>query len=186
MTRKALLHNNISIKKCTPRLITSELFQISRLSPAFNLQPQHEQKLIYSGQLLNDSVILKDILRQYEGQDTHTVHLVCTPPLVTTKMINRPRQMERRNSGEVAANPSNTPASTQPATAAEVTTQPTTNNARVPAAFPHERYPENGFPWTQYAEQTPQMNLNTLNQYQLQMAWMQQAYMQYMTQYMQL
>lgn len=38
-----------------------------------------EQKLIYSGQLLNDSHILKDVLRQYEGQDTHTVHLVYTP-----------------------------------------------------------------------------------------------------------
>lgn len=38
-----------------------------------------EQKLIYSGQLLNDAHILKDILRQYEGQETHTVHLVFTP-----------------------------------------------------------------------------------------------------------
>lgn len=38
-----------------------------------------EQKLIYSGQLLNDAHILKDVLRQYEGQDTHTVHLVYTP-----------------------------------------------------------------------------------------------------------
>lgn len=38
-----------------------------------------EQKLIYSGQLLNDTHILKDVLRQYEGQDTHTVHLVYTP-----------------------------------------------------------------------------------------------------------
>lgn len=52
-----------------------------------------EQKLIYSGQLLNDTHILKDILRQYEGQDTHTVHLVYTPknrPIVasTTKASN--------------------------------------------------------------------------------------------------
>ncbi|KAF5297908.1 hypothetical protein FQA39_LY11893 [Lamprigera yunnana] len=39
--------------------------------------PKHEQKLIYSGQLLQDSVILGDILRQYDGQETHTVHLVC-------------------------------------------------------------------------------------------------------------
>lgn len=29
--------------------------------------------------MLNDAVILKDILRQYEGQETHTVHLVYTP-----------------------------------------------------------------------------------------------------------
>lgn len=38
-----------------------------------------EQKLIYSGQLLSDSVVLKDILRHYDGQKTHTVHLVFTP-----------------------------------------------------------------------------------------------------------
>lgn len=38
-----------------------------------------EQKLIYSGQLLNDAHILKDVLRQYEGQEAHTVHLVYTP-----------------------------------------------------------------------------------------------------------
>ncbi|XP_053672650.1 homocysteine-responsive endoplasmic reticulum-resident ubiquitin-like domain member 2 protein [Anopheles nili] len=38
-----------------------------------------EQKLIYSGQLLNDSVVLKDVLRQYDGQQAHTVHLVFTP-----------------------------------------------------------------------------------------------------------
>lgn len=52
-----------------------------------------EQKLIYSGQLLNDAHILKDVLRQYEGQDTHTVHLVYTPknrPIApsTTKTSN--------------------------------------------------------------------------------------------------
>lgn len=28
---------------------------------------------------MNDSHILKDVLRQYEGQETHTVHLVYTP-----------------------------------------------------------------------------------------------------------
>ncbi|XP_053665117.1 uncharacterized protein LOC128714268 [Anopheles marshallii] len=38
-----------------------------------------EQKLIYSGQLLGDSVVLKDVLRQYDGQQAHTVHLVFTP-----------------------------------------------------------------------------------------------------------
>lgn len=47
------------------------------------LQPKHEQKLIYSGQLLNDSAMLKDVLRQYEGQETHTVHLVCASSRMT-------------------------------------------------------------------------------------------------------
>ncbi|CAB3237790.1 unnamed protein product [Arctia plantaginis] len=38
-----------------------------------------EQKIIYSGQLLDDSTILKDVLRTYESQIAHTMHLVCTP-----------------------------------------------------------------------------------------------------------
>lgn len=42
-------------------------------------QKSDEQKLIYSGKLLRDSAVLKDVLRQYDGQDTHTVHLVFTP-----------------------------------------------------------------------------------------------------------
>ncbi|KAG4079360.1 hypothetical protein HA402_008052 [Bradysia odoriphaga] len=47
------------------------------LSEVYPSKPKtDEQKLIYSGQLLNDQIVLKDILRQYEGQDTHTVHLV--------------------------------------------------------------------------------------------------------------
>lgn len=45
----------------------------------FFVQSFEEQKLIYSGQLLNDAHILKDILRQYDGQETHTVHLVLKP-----------------------------------------------------------------------------------------------------------
>lgn len=60
---------------------------------------QEEQKLIYSGQLLQDAVVLKDVLRQYDGQETHTVHLVYTP---------KPQQMSRNsmdsnNTSEAAA-----------------------------------------------------------------------------------
>jgi hypothetical protein len=43
------------------------------------LQKTEDQRIIYSGQLLTDSVILKDILRPYDedGQLNRTVHLVC-------------------------------------------------------------------------------------------------------------
>lgn len=44
----------------------------------YKFQKLEEQKLIYSGKLLTDSAVLKDILRTYEGQENHTVHLVCT------------------------------------------------------------------------------------------------------------
>lgn len=48
-------------------------------------QSTDEQKLIYSGQLLSDTVVLKDVLRQYEGQQAHTVHLVYTPKNIIYK-----------------------------------------------------------------------------------------------------
>lgn len=39
-----------------------------------------EQKLIYSGRLLHDHLMLKEFLRQYDTESVHTVHLVCLPP----------------------------------------------------------------------------------------------------------
>lgn len=64
--------------QCEPSWTIHKLKQhLSEVYPS--KPPKHEQKLIYSGKLLSDSVVLKDVLRQYEGQDTHTVHLVCSP-----------------------------------------------------------------------------------------------------------
>lgn len=51
------------------------------LSEVYPSKPKAEdQKLIYSGQLLPDNLMLKDILRQYDTEVVHTVHLVCMPP----------------------------------------------------------------------------------------------------------
>lgn len=46
-----------------------------------------EQKLIYSGQMLSDELILKDILRSYKDVETenHIFHLVYTPKISATK-----------------------------------------------------------------------------------------------------
>lgn len=54
------------------------------LSEVYPCKPStDEQKLIYSGQLLHDAIILKDVLRAYEEEvdapQIHTVHLVYTP-----------------------------------------------------------------------------------------------------------
>lgn len=69
------------------------------LSEVYPSKPKcNEQKIIYSGQLLNDNVILKDVLRQYEGQDTHTMHLVCTParysPVMKPSLVTSPGNTE--------------------------------------------------------------------------------------------
>jgi len=54
---------------------------IRMMTSHYHLQESSHQKLIYSGQLLNDSLQLKDILRQCDGieDQAYTVHLVCTP-----------------------------------------------------------------------------------------------------------
>ncbi|KAK6630576.1 hypothetical protein RUM43_014561 [Polyplax serrata] len=61
------------------------------LSEVYPSKPNTEdQRLIYYGQLLNDSVTLKDIFTRYEaGEETHTVHLVCMPSKETLKMQAR-------------------------------------------------------------------------------------------------
>ncbi|CAG4966277.1 unnamed protein product [Colias eurytheme] len=50
------------------------------LSEVYPSKPKtDEQKIIYSGQLLDDNSVLKDVLRSYDCPIPHTMHLVCTP-----------------------------------------------------------------------------------------------------------
>ncbi|XP_019640366.1 PREDICTED: homocysteine-responsive endoplasmic reticulum-resident ubiquitin-like domain member 2 protein [Branchiostoma belcheri] len=52
----------------------------SHLAEVYPSKPtEQQQRLIYSGKLLEDHHLLKDVLRQYEETSTHTVHLVCAP-----------------------------------------------------------------------------------------------------------
>lgn len=129
--------------------------------------PKHEQKLIYSGQLLNDSATLKDVLRQYEGQETHTVHLVCTPKHMKSTTTN-PQMNQSNPTQPTAQNTSQVPLNNP-----QINRVSTENNT---STSPPQRVPNAG-PWG------PPMDAN---QYAMQLAWMQQAYIQYMTQYMQL
>lgn len=68
--------------------------------PLISIPLQEEQKLIYSGQLLQDGVVLKDVLRLFDGQETHTVHLVYTPkPSSTATSANTHTMEEDSQSG---------------------------------------------------------------------------------------
>lgn len=60
------------------------------LSKVYPSKPKPEdQKLIYSGQLLDDEVLLKDVFRLDVGQ-THILHLVCKPAKDSSEVKHSP------------------------------------------------------------------------------------------------
>lgn len=148
-----------------------------------------EQKLIYSGKLLNDTVILKDVLREYEGQEAHTVHLVFTPKQQNSRLQNkyqsendRPHSIVETSSTEMSTSElrqrrTSSTTSTTTNTVTDQQQQQTTNSANIPSNIFSAFYGNttNGAP----------MDANSFlaQQYAMQ-TWMQQAYAQYMNQYM--
>ncbi|KAJ9596966.1 hypothetical protein L9F63_011996, partial [Diploptera punctata] len=147
-----------------------------------------DQKLIYSGQLLHDSVILKDVLRRYEGQETHTVHLVCTPSRVASKT-----QTRMGDSSQVTANSSRESVQSQETeissdglrhrlNGSQPDVQPSDSTPNIQFQPPDPRAFWAGAMAGPYAS-TIRYDPNNMSQ---QMAWMQQAYTHYVNQYMQL
>ncbi|XP_033226695.1 homocysteine-responsive endoplasmic reticulum-resident ubiquitin-like domain member 2 protein isoform X2 [Belonocnema kinseyi] len=126
-----------------------------------------DQKLIYSGQLLKDSVYLKDVLRSYEDTEDQpfTVHLVCATNKMDTEKKPEKSTKEAPESTKASSSPEQNPPDSRrdrlDAAAQEtINTQPT---AQV------------------YSTHSLYGQLNTQ-----QIAWMQQVYTHYLTQYMQL
>lgn len=162
------------------------------LSEVYPSKPRTEdQKLIYSGQLLHDTVILKDILRCYEGQEKHTVHLVCSPSrdiskLTSSNSVKMNSENQQSHQTTVSRNDQNDTSSDDTSQSSSATNDGLRHRATT------ESYPTWDDPqivWNVYAGQrTPWSanNLYTPADFAQQMAWMQQAYAQYMSQYMQL
>lgn len=163
------------------------------LSSVYPSKPtETQQRIIYSGQLLQDHLKLKDILRQYEpNQQTHTVHLVCSPSTTDST----PSQQTSSNLPSTYVNDTNfaseglrqrhphvssATAEQQIPTSAADMTAPQAFNGGVPTApLNPVMYPvmqpmmmPGGFPLA--AAYSPE-----------QMMWMQQYYAQYMAQYIQ-
>lgn len=156
-----------------------------------------EQKLIYSGQLLKDQLILKDILRHYDDPQPqfHILHLVYTPKNQTHANFNSTKSSQKGNSDaisndglrhrHVAANQSQ---ENQPQNVTNVTPNIASNismgasSSNCPASGPPggggNNIPGFGFP--------QQPNQYLMAQQMAMQSWMQQAYIQYMNQYMSL
>ncbi|XP_075217154.1 homocysteine-induced endoplasmic reticulum protein [Lycorma delicatula] len=173
------------------------------LSEVYPSKPRLEdQKLIYSGQLLVDSVQLKDVLRTYDGQENHTVHLVCSPPRDSFKSSSN--VSSRNNPGSCVASTSSSASSvsvnsntnssnnsrtnnlnSRSTTHIQAETEPviqTSRDDRRPGGDPRELWAA-----AAAAAATAYPNVGAYNGTNIahQMAWMQQAYSQYMSHYMQ-
>ena len=138
------------------------------LSEVYPSKPERaSQKLIYSGQLLNDSIHLKDVLRQCDGQEdqTYIVHLVCASQKTST---NKMEQVTESTS-----------------------TIPTARSTIEHMRLNNTNNIENQSPnMNNVAMQHAPTQLYSAQQYfdprnNQQVAWMQQAYTHYFTQYMQ-
>lgn len=136
------------------------------LSEVYPGKPESlHQKLIYSGRLLNDSSQLKDILRQHDGLEdqAYTVHLVCTSQKTYSAKTTSDQNLTTEKNADTTSSMRNSHIRSN-----SVQNQ-THENANVTA--PQQMY-------------LPQQYFDPRNSQQ--MAWMQQAYTHYFTQYMQL
>jgi len=149
-----------------------------QLAEVYPTKPKtDEQKLIYSGQLLHDGIVLKDILRQYEGQNTHTVHLVFTPKQMKEEKINRPTHKPTEATNQTSTvNSNNNSDGLRQRSVPNSAPSPNQNSTFVNASVFY-----NGL--MQPAAQL-QSNDYLSSQQAAMQAWMQQAYVQYVNQYM--
>lgn len=126
--------------------------------------------------------MLKDVLREFEGQEAHTVHLVFTPK--TSSRIQNKLQENQTQKSTPASQNSSTEMSTSElrqrhnATSANATNsnqeQQQQSNVNIPSGYYNALYGTN-MPYD--------ANSMLAQQYAMQ-TWMQQAYAQYMNQYM--
>ncbi|XP_068083355.1 homocysteine-responsive endoplasmic reticulum-resident ubiquitin-like domain member 2 protein isoform X2 [Anabrus simplex] len=176
--------------KCEPTWTIKKLK--GYLSEVYPSKPRTEdQKLIYSGQLLPDSVILRDILRWYEGQEAHTLHLVCAPPR-DRRPVNRSqsRMSEKKNTSALGENGVNSGTGgtdaadglRQRLSSAEV---PTSHSFTGNGSSGQFRAPDPGTTWAAAMAQPYGAGYDPNSMVQ-QLAMMQQAYAHYMAQYMQM
>lgn len=163
-----------------------------------HFQRTEEQKLIYSGQLLHDTVVLKDVLRKYEGQDTHTVHLVFTPKYNGTIMKEAEK---KKNVASSSSSVTQSVPTQQSSSGPNVSTEGIRHRTNVTNSMPGQQTVVQQQPAMPlfnpnmlYAMQPP-LNIQTTTQnpnspdylaaqQAAMQTWMQQAYAQYFNQYM--
>ncbi|KAF6216264.1 hypothetical protein GE061_000604 [Apolygus lucorum] len=152
------------------------------LSNVYPSKPHPDgQKLIYSGKLLSDGAVLSDVLKTYDGHENNTIHLVCStkenPWVSSVPSTTATKPVIPSVPEPVPSHPSWPPSSIYNPPGYPSFTENGNHDVRrrYPAPFPG---PVNNVPYAYNYYTQENMNRHIL--------WAQQAYMQYMAQYMQM
>ena len=142
------------------------------------LQKADEQKIIYSGQLLDDNSIIKEVLRHYDSQNTHTMHLVCSTKRMT--------ETDKKPSSD-GLRQRNVPETPRPAETPRPEMRQNDQNHTVEMQNYFSSFVNNygrvpPYPNYNFGEALPPVNSDPASMAN-HMLMMQQAYMQYMQQY---
>ncbi|XP_059468347.1 homocysteine-responsive endoplasmic reticulum-resident ubiquitin-like domain member 2 protein isoform X2 [Neocloeon triangulifer] len=164
--------------------LKSHLSQVYPTHPAIS-----EQKLIYYGQLLLDTLTLKDVLRDLsKGQRVHSLHLVCAPPRGSTFGTTSRRTTPPVNTDRTRTPQAETSQPSEP-NSPPVPETPTPSSGTSTSSGPD-------LPWVDASQQqflatsAQNPNINAYSAFLPQMyspanmAQMQHAYSQFMAQYM--
>lgn len=127
----------------------------AHLAEVYPCKPrEHQQKIIFSGRLLQDHLVLKDVLRSFDPSCPTTVHLVCSPGVdskepspgpesgatasSTTATTTASSGVRRRTTATTASTTANT--GSGPSTSSVTSNQVPSTHAQTPSAW---QYPPN-------------------------------------------
>lgn len=163
------------------------------LENVYPSKPKHNhQKLIYSGQLLADHLTLKEVLRQYDGDNSrHTVHLVCSPSgeSLSSSAAASPSADKKVDSVSIRPQASATSSESDGLRQNNLHSHnASTSTTTLPATGANPTMPVAGAMGMLGAQGLQGVTLTGTSGFHYspeQIAWMQHVYSQYMTQYMQ-
>ncbi|XP_076594000.1 homocysteine-responsive endoplasmic reticulum-resident ubiquitin-like domain member 2 protein isoform X1 [Chaetodon auriga] len=114
----------------------------SHISNVYPSKPlSKDQRLVYSGRLLQDHLQLRDVLRKQD--EYHMMHLVCTSHSPPASPM--PRSSSTPNSSASDSSSSDGTGSTSPASTPNQDSQPPSSSSSVPGSYDGLRY-RGGFP----------------------------------------
>jgi len=138
--------------------------------------PISDQRLIYSGQLLHDRLLLKEFLKTYDEHTVHTIHMVCPSPSETPSKT----PSQTHHSSVVTQQPTATGLNTSGGSGHTDMDQPNTQPLHQELVYGQAYQYMQAVMYSQTLQGTSWSHLNAE-----QLAWIQRTYGQFMMNYLQ-